>query len=131
MTLTAQQATDVRRYVGYSLSGDSTSQPFREQVYSDATAFGSLSLDYRLAHLAAEEESTVINFYLANLYLREAEIQNASQNLDTDQAAVWKHNKQEVSDRMNLFNSLRLDLCNFLGFPPGRGLASQNRLQRA
>jgi hypothetical protein len=131
MTLSAQQIVDTRRYMGYSLSGDMTSQSFREQVYSDATAFGSLSLDYRLAHLSAEEESTVINYYLANLYLREAEIQGAASNLDTDVAAVWTHNKQEVSDRMGLFNQLRRDLCDFLGFSPGRALAGLNRLMRA
>jgi hypothetical protein len=131
MTLSAQQIVDTRRYMGFSVSGDTTSQPFREQVYSDATAFGSLSLDYRLAHLSAEEENTVVTYYLANLYLREAEIQAASANLDTDEAAVWKHNKQEVSDRMGMFNQLRRDLCNFLGFEPGKALMSQNRLVRA
>jgi hypothetical protein len=131
MTLSAQQSVDVRRYMGYSLSGDTTSQPFREQVYSDATAFGSLSLDYRLEHLSAEEENTVITYYLANLYEREAEIQGAAANLDTDMAAVWTHNKQEVQDRRALFNQLRLDLCDFLGFEPGRALARGNRLVRA
>lgn len=130
MTLTAQQIVDVRRYCGFSVSGNMTSQPYREPVYSDVT-LASLSLDYRLANLSAEEENTVITFYLANLYLREAEIQNASQNLDTDQAAVWKHNKDEVADRVGLFNSLRRDLCNFLGFEPGKGLGTQNRLVRA
>jgi len=130
MTLSAQQIVDVRRYCGFSVSGNTTSQPYREPVYSDVT-LASLSLDYRLANLSAEEENTVIAYYLANLYLREAEIQGASANLDTDQAAVWYHNKQEVSDRMGLFNQLRLDLCNFLGFEPGRGLRSQNRLVRA
>jgi hypothetical protein len=130
MTLSAQQIVDVRRYCGFSVSGNTTSQPYREPVYSDVT-LASLSLDYRLANLSAEEENTVITYYLANLYLREAEIQGASANLDTDQAAVWYHNKQEVSDRMGLFNQLRLDLCNFLGFEPGRGLRSQNRLVRA
>jgi hypothetical protein len=131
MTLSAQQIVDTRRYMGFSISGDATAQPFREQVYSNATAFGSLSLDYRLANLSAEEENTLVNYYLANLYLREAEIQGASANLDTDQAAVWKHNKQEVSDRMGLFSQLRRDLCDFLGFAPGRALANQNRLVRA
>src|ERR1700722_10576938 len=130
MTLSAQQVGDFRRYMGYSVSGNTTSQPYREPVYSDVT-LASLSLDYRLANLSAEEENTVVTYYLANLYLREAEIQGASANLDTDQAAVWYHNKQEVSDRMGLFNQLRLDLCNFLGFEPGRGLRSQNRLVRA
>src|ERR1700729_141638 len=130
MALTAQALVDVRRYCGYSLSGNAASEFFREQVYSTLT-YASLSLDYRLANLSAEEENTVITYYLANLYLREAEIQGASANLDTDVAAVWTHNKDEVSDRMGLFNQLRLDLCNFLGFEPGKALRSQNRLVRA
>src|SRR5271168_4130463 len=115
MALTAKQLVDVRRYMGYSLSGNTTSQFYREQVYSTLT-YASLSLDYRLANLSAEEENTVTTYYLANLYLREAEIQGAAANLDTDVAAVWTHNKQEVSDRMGLFNQLRRDLCDFLGF---------------
>jgi hypothetical protein len=130
MTLSAQQIVDVRRYCGFSVSGNTTSQPYREPVYSDAS-LASLSLDYRLANLSAEEENTVTTYYLANLYLREAEIQAASANLDTDVAAVWTHNKQEVSDRRELFNQLRIDFCNFLGFSPGRGLANANRLVRA
>jgi hypothetical protein len=130
MTLSAQQCTDVRRYMGFSVSGNIDSQPFREPVYSNET-LASLSLDYRLANLAAEEENTLINYYLANLYLREAEIQEASCNLDTDQAAVWKHNKDEIRDRRELFDQLRRDLCDFLGFAPGRALASRNLLVRA
>jgi hypothetical protein len=130
MALTAQQIVDCRRYMGFSVSGDSTSQNFREPVYSTMGYMSSLSLDYRLAHLSPEEENTLTTFYLANLYLREAEIQGAAANLDTDQAAVWYHNKQEVSDRVGLFNQLRRDLCSFLGFSPGRALSS-NRLVRA
>jgi hypothetical protein len=107
MALTAQQATDVRRYMGFSVSGNSTSQPFREQVYSDATAYGSLSLDYRLANLAPEEEGTITNYYLKNLACREQEIQDASATLDIDTAAVWKRNSRELSDRAQLFNNLR------------------------
>ena len=130
MTLTNQQVVDTRRYMGYSITGNTTSEPYREPVYSDVT-LASLSLDYRLANLAAEEENTLVNYYLANLYKREAEIQDASCNLDTDQAAVWKHNKDEVSDRRDLFNQLRRDLCDFLGFAPGRALMNSNRLVRA
>src|SRR5580658_3602683 len=103
MALTAQQVVDTRRYLGFSVSGNTGSQFYREPVYSDIT-LASLSLDYRLANLSAEEENTVVTYYLTNLYLREAEIQAASANLDTDVAAVWTHNKQEVSDRRELFN---------------------------
>ena len=130
MTLSAQQLVDTRRFCGYSVSGNTTSNPFRELVYSDVSYFG-LSLDYRLADLSAEEENVVINTYLIPLNAREKEIQESACNLDTDQAAVWRHNKDEVSDRINLFNWLRRDLCTFLGFAPGPQLGVANRLVRA
>jgi hypothetical protein len=129
MTLSAQQLVDVRRFMGYSVSGNSTSNPFRELVYSNVSYMG-LSLDYRLANLSAEEEGVVVTTYLTPLGLREQEIQGSADNLDTDQAAVWKRNASEVSDRINLFNWLRRDLCTFLGFPPGPQLASGNRVVR-
>jgi hypothetical protein len=130
VTLSAQQIVDVRRFCGYSLTGNTTAQPYREPAYSDVT-LASLSLDYRLANLAPEEENVVINTYLANLYLREQEIQGAAATLGTDEAAVWTRNKQEVSDRINLFTALRLELCGFLGFPPGSYLRPANKVVRA
>jgi hypothetical protein len=130
MALTSAQLVDVRRYCGYSVSGDTESHPYRELVYSNVSYMG-LSLDYRLAHLAAEEESVITTTYLPNLKTREREIQGASANLDTEQAAVWKRNRSEVSDRINLFNWLRRDLCTFLGIPPGPQLLDGNRVVRA
>lgn len=130
MALTAQQATDVRRYMGYSVSGNTTSVAYRELVYSNV-AFASLSLDYRLANLTAEEEGTIVDYFLANLKLREQELQDASANLDTDVAAVWTHNKNEIRDRRSLFTALRLELCHFLGYAPGAAIAQTNRVVRA
>jgi hypothetical protein len=130
VALTSAQIVDCRRFMGYSLSGNTATQTYREPAYSNVTIAG-LSLDYRLANLTADEESVVINTYLANLTLREQEIQGAAANLDTDQAAVWTHNKQEVADRVNLFTALRIELCGFLGFPPGSYLRPNNRLVRA
>jgi len=130
VTLTAQQAVDTRRWMGYSLSGNVALSGYRELVYSDVSYLG-ISLDTRLANLSAEEENTLTTYFLANLALREQEIQAASCNLDTDSAAVWKHNKNEIADRTDLFNSLRRDLCTFLGFKPGPNLAVANRLVRA
>lgn len=127
--LTTAQCVDIRRFMGYSVSGDSASFPYRELVYSDVSYMG-LSLDYRLSHLSAEEESVVINTYLTPLAQREKEIQGAACNLDTDQAGIWKRNSSEVSDRINLFNYLRRDLCRFLGFAPGPQLATGNRVVR-
>ena len=130
MTLTAQQLVDARRYCGYSVSGNTTSYPYRELVYSDVS-YMTLSLDYRLANLSAEEEGVVVNTYLTPLAAREQEIQGAASNLDTDQAAVWKRNANEVGDRIGLFNWLRRDLCRFLGFAPGPQLSGGNNVVRA
>jgi hypothetical protein len=130
MALTAQQLVDVRRYCGYSLAGNTAFQPFRELVYSNVSYFG-ISLDNRLANLSTEEEFTITSYFLLNLPLREAEVQAAAGNLDTDIAAVWTRNKSEVSDRRAMFTLLRLELCSFLGFAPGRGLQGGTRLARA
>jgi hypothetical protein len=116
--------------MGYSVSGNATSEPYREPAYSNVT-LASLSIDYRLANLRPEEEDVVVNTYLANLYLREQDIQTAAANLDTAQAAVWTRNKDEIRDRRELFDTLRRELCSFLGFPPGPGVGSANRLVRA
>lgn len=130
MALTTAQRVDVRRFMGYSVSGDSTSFPYRELVYSNVSYMG-LSIDYRLDHLTAEEDAVVVNVYLTNLTALEAAIVSASDNLDTDQAAVWTHNKREVADRTGLFNQKRRDLCAFLGFKPGPTLGAANGIVRA
>ena len=129
MTLTNQQLVDVRRFCGYSVTGDTTSAPFRELVYSDV-AYMTMSLDYRLQHLSAEEEGVLVATYLTPLALREQEIQGAADNLDTAQAAVWTHNANEMADRVGLFNYLRRQLCGFLGFPPGPLLGGASRVVR-
>lgn len=69
--------------------------------------------------MSADEGNVVVNTYLANLTTLETAIPATGANLDTDQAAVWKHNKNEQIDRDRLFDSWRRRLCNFLGVPPG------------
>ena len=123
MALTSAEQVDCRRFMGYSVSGDSTSYPYRELVYSNVSYMG-LSIDYRLQHLTSDEEAVVRTNYLANLYTLEAAIPAASSNLDTESAAVWKHNANEVADRVGLFNRWRRELCGFLGFAPGPALGN-------
>ena len=76
----------------------------------------------RLQNMAAEEAAVVTDTYLAVLPGLETAIDDAAANLDTDQAAVWKHNKSEVADRTALYNQKRRMLCEFIGVSPGRGL---------
>ena len=131
MALTDQQLADTRYYMGYSVAGNSTASPFRELAYSDVSYMG-LSLDYRLADLADVEEARLTGFFLLNLALREAEVQAAAANLGTASASVWTHNKNEIAERRGLYTALRLELCRFLGFPPGSGLAQTgNQLLRS
>lgn len=136
MALTAQQIVDVRRYTGYSVTGDSIYNAYRELVYSDVSYMG-IALDDptgvggRLAHLSNEELNTLQNYYLPTLAAREADIQTATANLDTDKAAIWTHNKSEIAERRDVFTQLRIELCHWLGFSPGPNIQASNRLVRA
>lgn len=113
-TFTDAQLVDIRRFAGYPALGDGDvvfPYPWMLRTY--------LALEYRLQHISASEGAVVVNTYLTNLYTLESAIPASSANLDTDQAAVWTHNKNEVRDRDALFDSWRRRLCNFLGVPPG------------
>lgn len=111
--LTEQQKVDVRRFCGFPVFGagaPASSPPsFGYRYYHQY-----LILEYRLNNLAPEEETTLQNVYLNNLYALEQAIPNASENLDTDRAAVWYHNKQEVQQRFELFHLWCIRLCDFL-----------------
>ncbi len=110
------EKTDVRRFCRYEAfgAGQSGFQSWRFfQQYG--------MLEYRMNNLMPAEYQ-VVRLYLANLYTLEAAVPAASGNLDTDQAAVWKHNKDEVKDRSRLFDDWCRRLCRFFGVPPGPGL---------
>ena len=130
MALTEAQATDVRWFMGYSVAGNSTYSAGAERAYSDVSE-QALRLDTRLGSLTAAEETRITGYFLPHLRKREAEIQGAAEGLDTAQAAVWTRNTREMDERRRLFRDLRRELCAFLGFPPGSGLAPANRLIRA
>ena len=76
----------------------------------------------------ADSELSVLRQYLATLIGLEASIPRASENLDTDQAAVWTRNRHEAQDRAALFDDWRRRLCGFLGIPPGPALVSGGSL---
>jgi len=113
-SFTDQQLVDIRRFCGYPAYGDGNvvfPYPWIMRYY--------LALEYRLQHLDPNEGGVVVNTYLTNLYALENAVPAASANLDTDKAAVWTHNKQEVQDRLALLDDWRRRLCDFLGVPPG------------
>ena len=121
MAFTDQQKIDIRRFCGFPAFGGVPVQAFGHRFYQ---WYG--TLEFRMNNLDPNEESTVINTYLANLTALETAIVGASANLDTDQAAVWKHNKNEVRDRVGLFDVWRLRLCAFFGVSPGPEFGGNN-----
>lgn len=117
MAFTDAERVDIRRFCGFPAygPGDSGFQSWRF-----FTAYG--TLEYRLTNISAAEETAIRTTYLTgpnNLYSLEQAILGSSANLDTDAAAVWTHNKNEVRDRTRLFNYSCKRLLSFLGLPPG------------
>lgn len=117
---TAQQVIDIRRFCGYPVYGSQVNATYFGYRYY----YQDLQLQYRIDNLTSTEETTVINIYLANLNTLEAAIPASSQNLDTDTAAVWKHNAKEVQDRVRLFNYWQKRLMEFFGVPSPSPLTS-------
>jgi hypothetical protein len=118
MSFLDSEKTDIRRFCGYPAYGGT---PAGFQNWRFYQAYG--LLEFRMNNLSAAEE-VVVRRYLTNLNVLETAVPMAGQNLDTDQAAVWTHNRDEVGDRAALFDDWRRRLCAFFGLSPGPGLAS-------
>jgi hypothetical protein len=116
--LTDQQKTDVRRFCGYPAYGASPAGNIGWRFY---VAYG--LLEYRMNNLSSAEVAVVLN-YLLTISQLESAVPTASDNLDSEAAASWKHNRWEIGDRLRLLDAWRRRLCSFFGVPPGDGLAS-------
>jgi hypothetical protein len=120
--LTDAEKTDARRFCGYPAYGAAPSGNTGWRFYQ---VYG--ALEYRLNNLSPSEE-TVLRHHLANLRMFEAAIPIASDNLDTQSAAVWTRNPTEIADRQRLLRDWGRRLCGFLGLPPGPALQNENSL---
>lgn len=116
MALSTQDSEDARRYCGYPVQAALFFLDAEFQGYSSM-------LDMILAALTPGQQTTLQTNYLVPLRILEAAIPTAGDNLDTDRAAVWWHNKSEISDRENLYQITRQKLCWFLGIPAGAGVS--------
>ena len=116
MSLTESERTDVRRFCGYPPAGTGLSASFGAGELNVRGA-----LEFRFANLS-QSELVIVRRYLGALAVLELAVPKASDNLDTAQAAVWTHNREEVRDRLRLLDEWRRRLCQFLGVPPGPGL---------
>lgn len=125
--LTDAQVTDVRRWAGYGMTGDTSLAIYADPVYSHAgPAWGlnQLTLAQKLAALTAAEESVLVTTFLTPLALLEMAIPAAADNMDTQAAGPWIANPREMQERTNLFNKWRRDMCGFLAIPPGPALGA-------
>lgn len=122
--LTDQQKLDVRRYAGYPLTANTPVDNARDFAYGWVSPGVWQTLYERLNNLSATEQSTLISVYLTNLATLEQAIVASVDNLDTQAAAVWVHNKSEVQDKSALFDQWRRRMCAFIGIPPGPSLGS-------
>jgi hypothetical protein len=116
--LSDQQKIDIRRFCGYPVFGGMPVQAFGYRFFQ---WYG--TLEFRMGNLDPNEELVITSNYLSNLYTLEQAIAGAGANLDTDEAAVWKHNRAEVGDRVRLYNWWRRALCDFFGVPVGPNFA--------
>jgi hypothetical protein len=114
MALADPEKVDIRRFCGFPVFGGQPVQAFGMRFFQN---YG--TLEFRMNNMSPSEESVIRNVYLANLGNLETAIFGASDNLDTDVAAIWTHNKREVADRQALYDLVRRQLCQFLGIPPG------------
>ena len=113
MAFTTAEKTDIRRFCGYPAYGAGNSGM---QGWRFFQAYG--LLEFRMNNLS-DAESGVVRRYLGTLTALECAVPRAGDNLDTEQAAVWTRNRDELRDRSRLFDEWRRRLCGFLGIPPG------------
>ncbi|MBU6419075.1 MAG: hypothetical protein KGQ79_05030 [Proteobacteria bacterium] len=116
-SFTDGQKADVRRFCGYPAYGAGAAGFNSWRFFQ---AYG--TLEYRMNNLAPAEVAVTLQ-YISTLASLEAAVPPTSDNLDTESAAAWTHNPDEMRDRINLFDGWRRRLCGFLGVPPGPALA--------
>ncbi|QDH16789.1 hypothetical protein [Swingsia samuiensis] len=114
--LNESEKVDIRRFCGYPVIGScDTSQGSWRFFQQEGT------LEWRMNHLSSSERQQVRG-YIAQLEAMELALAHSSDNLDTERAASWFHNQNEVSDRLQLFWIWRKRFCTFLGVSGGSEL---------
>jgi hypothetical protein len=116
--LTDAEKVDIRRFCGYPAHG---AAPAGTQSWRYFQIYG--LLEFRMTNFS-DSEMVIARRYLGNLTVLEMAVPGTSDNLDTDQASIWTRNKDELKDRIRLFDEWRRRLCGFLGVPAGPALSS-------
>lgn len=125
MAFTDQDIVDIRRYCGYGMFGTGQNSMQYWHFYQHYA-----TLEWRIENLSETEMSVIADTYLPTMRQLETDIATARTNLDTDRAAVWVHNDNEISDRVSLLMWHRRELCNMLELPPGPFLGNTGNTMR-
>lgn len=123
MSFNNTEKVDVRRHLGYPVAGNVGPNAF--VGYRFFQAYG--VLEYRLEHLAAEEE-TVVRDYITKLNQLEVDLYGTSGTLGTKVAAVWERNPIELAERQALYDNFKSRLSEFFGVPIYRPKYSGSRI---
>jgi hypothetical protein len=116
--LTDSEKVDIRRFCGYPAYG---AAPAGSQSWRYFQTYG--QFEFRLMHLS-DAEVVIARRYIATLTALEFAIPATSDSLDTDEASMWKHNPEELNDRIRLFDEWRRRLCGFIGVAAGAALST-------
>jgi hypothetical protein len=74
-------------------------------------------LEFALNNLSTAAENQVRDVLLPDLETLRADVFNVRDNADTAEAAIWKRNPQEYSERKKMYSDRCVELCNFLNIP--------------
>lgn len=121
--MTEAQKDEVRRHAGFPVFGFGvgTTPPTFGYRYLEWY----LILEYRMNNLSQNQVNLLMNVYVSACNVALNAIIGSSNNLDTDRAAVWYHNKNEVKDRFELYKLQCQLLIEFIGAPgPSRLLGA-------
>ncbi|GBR06999.1 hypothetical protein [Acetobacter oeni] len=113
INLTEVEKVNLRRYCWYPVKGDESNIQYSWPYFAKYGDF-----EYKINNLS-NAEIEVARSMLNILSCLELGPSQAAQNIDTDKASVWTHNKTEVSERISLFYQQRLELVHFLGVKAG------------
>jgi len=112
--LTETQKMQIRKFCGYTNWGEQPNAGMGWRAW-ETNAY----LEQKMNALTPEEGDRVVNLYIPNCLAMETNIQNVSQLLLVDTAAVFIRNKLQLKENIQLYNYWRLQLCQFLGIGPG------------
>ena len=121
--LSSVELTEARRHLGYPAHGLAGAIDGWQYSRVDGV------VEHRLVHLSDAEEG-VVRQYLGTLNVLERAIPEMGVSLDTNAAAGWVRNPDELEDRGRLFDEWRRRFCAFVGVAPGPGLVKASTAVR-